>query len=243
MLKPSLFSTILAAFLVFVVVSHSQPATAQTQQISPNESDCGSEIVVVCDDWLVQLNLTPGEASCSTSNIFWSRNDFDDVPGIYEASLYLYCDEDRTITFWIDQKPNGHSSQMQLDADGSLIINGEFRVGSTICYEIVSSGPDEKTVTINDSKFNTKDGRLFLISTKNSDSSVEQVNYDLTRISAYDIRLMAVRYPEITSFFVQQTSITSADSVSDSSNTKQRQCEGDSGSIGISFGIGSLNQQ
>ena len=54
MLKPSLFSTILAAFLVFVVVSHSQPATAQTQQISPNESDCGSEIVVVCDDWLVR---------------------------------------------------------------------------------------------------------------------------------------------------------------------------------------------
>ena len=243
MLKPSLFSTILAASLLSVVVSHSQSATAQTQQTLPGASDCGSEIVVVCDDGLFQFNLIRGEAGCNLSNIFWVRNDFDDVPGIYEASLYQFCDEDSAITFWFDQKPNGYSSQMQPDADGSLIINGEFKVGSTVCYEIVSSGPDEKIVTINDSKFNTKAGGLFLISTKNSDLSVEQVNYDLTRISAYDIRLMAVRYPEITSFFVQQTSITSADSVSDSSNTKQRQCEGDSGSIGISFGIGSLNQQ
>ena len=241
MLKPSLFSTIFAASLVFVVVSHSQPATAQTRQISPNESDCGREIFVVCDDGLIQLNLYRGEAGCNFSNIFWNRNDFDDVPGIYEASLYQYCDEDSAITFWVDQTPNGHSSSIQADAEGSPIIDGEFRVGSSICYEIVSSGPDEKTVTINDSKFSTKAGGLFLISTKNSELSVKQVNYDLTRISAYDLRLMAVRYPEITSFFVQQASITGADSVSDSSDTKQRQCEGRSGFIAMY--IGSLNQQ
>lgn len=241
MLKPSLFSTILAASLLSVVVSHSQSATAQTQQTSLGESDCGSEFVVVCDDWLVQINFPRGEPGCGRSNISWTRNDFDEVPGIYQASLHQYCDEDSAITFWIDKKPNGHSSQMQSDADGSLIINGKFRVGSSICYEIVSSGPDEKTVTINDSKFSTKAGGLFLISTKNSELSVKQVNYDLTRISAYDLRLMAVRYPEITSFFVQQTSITGADSVSDSSDTKQRQCESDSGST--LFYTGSLNQQ
>ena len=165
------------------------------------------------------------------------------MPGIVEASLYLYCDEDRTITFWVDQKPIGHSSQMQLDDDGSLIVNGEFRVGTSVCYEIVSSGSDEKTVTINDSKYSSKAGGLFLISTRNSELSVEQVNYDLTRISAFDIRLMAVRYPEITSFFVQQSSISDTDSLSDSRDTEQRQCEGGGDSEGIPFYVGRLREQ
>lgn len=214
MRKPSLFSTVYILYLLSVLVSYSQLVSAQTQVAAPVVSDCRGGLITVCNQSTIQIDLAATEGSCGARNIYWWSNDSDAVQGIFNAWLYQFCSDDSPITFWIDEKPNGQNWAMQSTEDGFLVIEGEINAAHSLCYgyEIKSSLPDGETVTIAERDFNPSAGRLFLISTKNGELHIKQLDHDLSGVSAYDIKIMAVRYPDINSFFKRRANNEEASS-------------------------------
>lgn len=246
MQKLSLFSITYFACIASALVNYSQFVTAQTQIAAPATPDCGSDVLLVCDQSTIQIDLDSIGSICGGTNTYWWRNENEAVPGISNAWLYQFCNGDTAITFWTDQNPDGYSWEMQPADDGTLDIKGEVNVDDSLCYdfEIKSSLPNEETVTIAGIDFDQSAGRLFLISTERNEVNIKQLDNDLTGASAFDTKSVAIRNPDINSFFTNQVSSEDISLTNGIRGVKQDQCGGDSiMDTNVPFYSGSLRDQ
>ena len=159
----------------------------------------------------------PDERNCGSGTIAWGGNDYENVPGIYWAYIQNYCKEGIEITVWTDftttlfgsnadareqgREITGNSGSQHSGLKGDSTVSGFIEANATLEYSFSMDSTGQGNGIINDIEYDLQNGTLFLVATKGEILDVRQVNYNLASISTEDIKLLATRHPEITSFF------------------------------------------
>jgi len=159
----------------------------------------------------------PGERGCGTGTLTWGGNDYEEVPGIYWAYIQHYCKEGIEIAVWTDfttalsgsnagarkqgREITNNSGSQHSELSGDRAVNGFIEANTNVEYSFLMDSAGQGKGLINDIEYDLQAGTLFLVATKGEVLDIRQVNYNLASISAEDIKLLATRHPEITSFF------------------------------------------
>ena len=199
--------------LAYLLLAISQYGSAQTQPIqiddsfsafaarpnNPSFSPLSQNKEIACG----------GGAKSSSSVFSWSTNGSEEIPGIYWATLLIKCQNDRTIVIWTDIRSyfgSGfrHDSHSDTGKDGIWTTTGSISDTNSIYYSYTINPNGEQFAVINDQHFDLVNGDVFLVSATRGEVTIKQIDYNLTSISAGDIKLLARSYPEIGLFFEEQ---------------------------------------
>ena len=158
----------------------------------------------------------PEQRGCGAGSMSWSENDFQEVPGIYWASLKTYCRDGVEITIWTDFESSFFDGTERAKSNGRMIVDGDSFQGvdgsnrvitgrleatAKIAYEFEVFGNDEGIGHINEFEFDLKNGGLFLIASNGNDIVIKQVHYNTAGSSAQDLQFLAIQHAEIRTFY------------------------------------------
>ena len=129
-----------------------------------------------------------GSYGISDGGSSWQIADIGDVPGIAEASVSfvtLFAGPPEGVPFvvWSDL-PNGRSGNGSGSMRDGASYRGEHSAsgGRKLDFQAFSADGRQATVTIAGVKYDTKNGRVFLVSAKQQPPIVKQLAFDTTKL-------------------------------------------------------------
>jgi len=143
----------------------------------------------------------------ATGSVTWINSAAKPVPGIHEGTVDAVTlkhgpPQGVKIVFWGDLssgKSHGSGSPTGAAAEGQLLANGETRVK----YRCETTDGTTAAITIEDQKFDSINGSLFLISTQQGKTQVKQLKFDVGKFptNTAAIQKLAADNQQIREFF------------------------------------------
>lgn len=148
-------------------------------------------------------------AKSSSGTASWSNNGAEEIPGIYYATLLIKCRNDRTVVIWTDMRtyfgPGGelhHEVIPEPSTPEQWGRAGRFTDGEGLNYQLLVSNESGGHALFDDQYYDLQAGDLFLVALRQGKFFVRQLDLNLTRIPAPDVKLMALTNQEIKEFFI-----------------------------------------